>query len=119
MQDHDLDALFSAARAAPPVPSQALMARVMADALAEQPNPVAAGAVTAPARRVRFWEPLAALFGGIGPLAGMGGAAVAGLLIGYVQPTGLASVSDVFLGATLDSIQLMPSLDPLLDEVSQ
>lgn len=121
MQDRDLDALFAASRAAPPVPSDALMARVLADALDHQPAPQAA---TRPVpqimpRRARFWEPLAALFGGVGALAGMGGAAMLGLFIGYVQPTGLTVLSDALWGGTLESVALMPSVDPLLDEVTQ
>lgn len=120
MQDHDLDALFTAARANSPAPSDALMARVLADALEHQPQARPMTNPPAPApQRGGFWHALLSLFGGAGAMAGMGGAAVAGLLIGYVQPTGLASLSDALLGGTVDTVQLMPSVDPLLNEVSQ
>ena len=119
MQDRDLEALFAAARTAPPVPSDALMARVLADALEQQPAPQSPQPAPRMVRPVRFWEPLAALFGGTGALAGMGGAAVVGLFIGYVQPSGLASLSDAVWGGALESVALMPSVDPLLDEVTQ
>lgn len=118
MQDHELDALLSEARAIPPAPSDALMARVLADAVAHQPRPSATIVPPAP-RRLGPWQTLVSMFGGAGALAGMGGAAVAGLLIGYVQPTGLASLSDALIGGAVDTVQLMPSVDPLLNEVSQ
>jgi hypothetical protein len=126
MKDDDLDILFAAARAERPEPSEALMARVLADALANQPAPVRAAPapVIAPAAPQR--GPLAALadlFGGFGALAGMGAAAVAGVFIGFVQPDGLTALSDAVsytvLGGTLESVALMPSVDPLFAEVTQ
>lgn len=119
MKDDDLDTLFAAARAAPPVPSDALLARVLADAAAHQPAPrpvVARPLSIAP--RGGVWHRLADLFGGAGALAGMGGAAVAGLVLGYVQPDGLSALSDAMLGGALDSVALMPSVDPLFAEVT-
>lgn len=120
MKDDDLDTLFAMARAAPPVPSDALMARVLADAVAHQPapRPVAAPRVALPALG-GMWHRLADLFGGAGALAGMGGAAVAGLVLGFVQPEGLSALSDTVLGGALDSVALMPSVDPLFSEVTQ
>lgn len=110
----DLDDLFAAARADAPAPSGALMARVLADALAEQPRPVMPVPVAAPMRRGRVLSRLAALFGGAGALAGMGTAAVAGLLIGYVQPSGLVAVGDAVLGSPIEVVDLMPDVDTLL-----
>ena len=109
-----LDDLFAAARADAPVPSGALMARVLADALAEQPRAVAAVSVAAPARRGGLLSRLAGLFGGAGALAGLGTAAVAGLLIGYVQPSGLVAVGDAVLGSPLEVVDLLPDVDALL-----
>ena len=114
MQDRDdLDALFTAARAHPPVPSEALMARVLADALEQQPKAVAPPARVA-VRRAGVLARLAGLFGGVGALAGMGTAAAAGLFIGYVQPSGLSGLDDAVLGTPLESVELMPDVDALL-----
>ncbi len=119
MQDRDdLDDLFAAARASRPVPSEALMARVLADALAEQPRPaVAAAPVVVVPRlvpRLGLWSRLAAVFGGPGALAGIGSAAAAGLFIGYVQPSGLSVLGDAVLGTPLETVELMPDVDGLL-----
>lgn len=114
MQDRDdLDALFTTARAHPPVPSEALMARVLADALEQQPKAVAAPAPVV-VRREGVLARLAALFGGVGALAGIGTAAAAGLFIGYVQPSGLSGLDDAVLGTPLESVELMPDVDALL-----
>jgi hypothetical protein len=114
MQDRDdLDDLFATARVSRPVPSDALMARVLADALAEQPK--AAGAmplVVVP--RAGLWSRVAGLFGGVGALAGIGSAAAAGLFIGYVQPAGLSVLDDAVLGTPLETVELMPDVDGLL-----
>lgn len=126
MKEEDLDSLFTAARAAPPAPSDALMARVMADALAQQPAPPRPAGMQAPAPQGRgsqgggsLWGTLTGLFGGAGALAGMGGAAVAGLFIGLAQPALLVSLSDAYLGGTLDSVALIPSVDALFAGVTQ
>ncbi|MBD3766244.1 MAG: dihydroorotate dehydrogenase, partial [Rhodobacterales bacterium] len=50
MRSDDLDDLFSAARAEAPVPSAALLARVLADAEAAQPRSAPAPLRAAPAR---------------------------------------------------------------------
>jgi hypothetical protein len=109
----DLDDLFAQARSAGPVPSEALMARVLADALAEQPKPVVAVPV-AVVRPEGLWSRLAALFGGAGALAGIGSAAAAGLFIGYVQPSGLSTLGEAVLGTPLETVELMPDVDGLL-----
>jgi hypothetical protein len=112
MQDRDdLDDLFAAARASRPVPSEALMARVLADALAEQPRPAVVPRLVP---RLGLWSRLAAVFGGPGALAGIGSAAAAGLFIGYVQPSGLSVLGDAVLGTPLETVELMPDVDGLL-----
>ncbi|OYU18860.1 MAG: hypothetical protein CFE34_08305 [Rhodobacteraceae bacterium PARR1] len=112
----DLDALFGAARARPAVPSDALMARVMADALDLQPAPrVLAAPPPAPPG---LWRGVIDFFGGFGALAGMGSAAAAGLFLGFVQPTGVADLSAALIGGQIDSLSLMPSVDDLITEVT-
>lgn len=112
-----LDDLFAEARAARPVPSEALMARVMAEALAEQPKAVAqpvAAAVPQPGAGQGLWARLSWAFGGAGALAGMGTAAAAGLYIGFVQPVGLSGIEEAMLGTPLETVELIPSVDVLL-----
>lgn len=117
MQGHEgLEDLFAAMREERVPPSDALMARVLADALAHQPRPVlqvapdvGAGAGAGPG----LWLRLAGLFGGAGALAGMGTAAVAGLFIGFVQPEGLSLLGDAVLGTPLETVELIPDVDML------
>lgn len=110
--DDGLEGLFAEARTLRAQPSEALMARVLADALAEQPRP-AAPVVTPPAIRAGLWSRAVSLLGGAGALAGMGTAALAGLLIGYVQPAGLVLLGDAVLGAPLETVELIPSVETL------
>lgn len=109
-----LDDLFAAARAARPAPSEALMARVLADALAEQPR-VAAQAPGPRQRGPGLWARLVWAIGGTGALAGMGTAAVTGLFLGLVQPAGLAGLDEVMLGVPLETVELVPGIDGLLE----
>jgi len=107
----DLDDLFASARRDAMQPSAALRARVLADAAREQPKP-ALRVVAKPG----FWAGLAALFGGGGVLAGVGSAAVAGLVLGFVQPVGFGSVTDLLAADTLAGVEFMPGIDALLAE---
>lgn len=43
----------------------------------------------------------------------MGGAAAAGLLIGYVQPEGLLALGDAVLGTPLETVEVIPSVETL------
>ncbi len=104
--DPDLDGLFRQAAAEAPRPSQALLARIAADAAREQPRT----AVRAPVRGWRLG--LSELFGGTGGLAGLTFAAVSGLWIGVAQPAALSSWTD-YLGAAA-SMELLPSDAALL-----
>ncbi len=117
LADDPVDALLQAARRTPPAPSDDFMARVLDDALAMQPQtavPPARG--PAPPRRL-LARALAALGGGLG-VAGLGSAAMAGLVIGYVQPDPLLMLTDRF-GVTADAaspLELLPGFDTLLTE---
>lgn len=114
----ELDRLLAEARATPPQPGAALMARILADALAEQPAPAAGLAHRAPARPVQrgFWAGLAEAFGGRGVLAGLGGAATFGLVLGYVDPTALGWLTDGLGSASVSEVQLLPGTDFFLSE---
>jgi hypothetical protein len=113
----ELDDLFAEARRSAAGPSDAFMARVLADAMAEQPEP--ARIAPAPARaapgRVGAFDWLAGLFGGGGVLAGMGAVAAAGLLVGYVQPAPVTAVAGAFLsGTSIETVELIPNLSGLV-----
>ncbi len=128
--DAELDSLFAEAEAGL-APSDALMARVLADAAAVQAASVQAGAGQAGAVRAgerpvgreappparSFWTGLAAVFGGGGALAGLGTAALAGLYLGFAQPSALTSLTAGFSSdVSIDSMDLMPGIDALLAE---
>ena len=82
-EEAELDALFAAARAHPPVPPEALMARV-ADAAAAE---AAARPTAAPvALRPRGLRMVVAGLGGWPGLAGLATAAAAGIVIGVAVP---------------------------------
>ncbi len=110
----DLDDLLAGASRASMQPSDALVARVLADAAALQ---VQAGPVVVAAEPRGGWlAGLAACFGGAGSLVGVGSAAVVGLFFGFVQPDGMGAVADMWAGASVDQVDLMPQLDVLLAE---
>ncbi len=111
MQDDDLDRLLVAAAEQPLVPSQALMDRVQADAMAVQPQ----GLVLRPAVLASRPGLLARLVGAIGggpALAGLGTAAVFGLALGYLSPTTM----DYLTGGSADTAEFFPQADFLTTE---
>lgn len=102
--DHDddraLEALFATARQAPPDPSAALLARVLADATAVQaafPAPVPARAAPAASGG---WHGLLDLLGGWGGVGGLVAAGLTGLWIGFSGTGLLGSASAGFWGVT-------------------
>ena len=102
----DLDDLFAAARRVAPAPSDALMARVLAEAMAAQ----------APLRRATRPGLLAQLreaLGGWPAVGGLATAGVAGLAIGLAAPAGLADLTAALLGQPADGylVDPLPELD--------
>jgi len=83
--DQSLDALFDAARAAPPDVPEALMAAVVADAAAQMPAARGGGSLVQRA--------LAAL-GGLPALGGMVTATCVGFWLGLAPPEGLPDVGE-------------------------
>lgn len=102
LETGDLDDLLAQARANPPVPNPDLLARVQADALAQQPR-APARAPAAP----RSWLPewLLAL-GGWPTAAGLGAVALTGVLIGFAPPDALSETLGIWLYG--DSLWLDP-----------
>jgi hypothetical protein len=111
MQDDDLDRLLAAAARTELKPSEALMERVLADAMALQPVvPALRPAVAAP--RPGLLARLAAALGGRPALAGLGSAAVFGVALGYLSPTTL----DYLTGTSTDAAEFFPDADFLTTE---
>jgi hypothetical protein len=113
MREQDLDDLFAEARAQEPPENAGLMARVLADAERNMPKPV----VRVVRRRPGFWAQAAAALGGGGVLAGLGTAAVAGVMLGFVQPTSVSAVTDMIFAETpFDEVDLLAGIDAILTE---
>jgi hypothetical protein len=92
LDDTALDAFFDAARAESPIPSEGLLARIMADAEAQ------AAAHERPARAPQRARPglIAAVVGVLGgwpALAGMVTATVAGVWLGFAAPDQLNTLA--------------------------
>lgn len=107
MQD-DLDDFLASAAQRPALPSEALMNRVLADALALQPKALA----LRPAPRPGLFARLSGLFGGPPVLAGLGTAAVFGLALGYLSPTTL----NYLTGTSTETAEFFPQADFLTTE---
>lgn len=91
LSDNALEEIFAAGRDATPAPSEALMARIMADADGE----IAARAPVAPVRRpgLSLWGRIVSGLGGWPAVAGMVTATVAGIWIGFASPDQLNTLS--------------------------
>lgn len=116
MQDKDLDALLALAANRSPQPSEALLDRVLADALAEQQAQARPVARFAPAPApAGFFARLAGFFGGGPMLAGVVSAAVAGVAVGYLNPATLDLLTGG-MAASAETLDLFPSADFLTTE---
>lgn len=121
--DKMLESLFEAGRAEAPVPSQELMARILADAQANMPAPAPIARAARPARRGLLAGLLAAV-GGWPSVATMATATVAGIWLGFAQPDTLNTLSGGTLlpgsaGVAYEVDDLIPSygsFDGLLTE---
>lgn len=113
-RDDELELFFDVARAETPVPSQDVLARILADA--DKMMPVAP--VQAPARAPGLWAGLLAAVGGWPAVAGMATATVAGVWIGFAQPDGVGDLATGILPDMIayEVVDLFPSYDGLLVE---
>lgn len=107
----DLDDIFASARSGAMQPSQGLMVRVLADAEAEQARHLRPAAVAT--KPPGFWTRLAGVFGGAGPLAGIGTAALAGLFVGFVQPQAVTTMAGYWQtgSSSSETVELIPDVD--------
>jgi hypothetical protein len=112
----ELDQLLARARDLSPAADEAFLARVLGDALAEQPRPVSVAPVRAPvARRRGFWSGLTDVFGG-GALAGLGSATALGLALGYTDPSALTWVTGGLFSPAGAELELAPAAELFLSE---
>jgi hypothetical protein len=116
MRNDDLDSLLGAAAHQRLQPSAALIDRVLADALALQPQPVPLTRAVVSAPRPGILARLAASFGGGPVIAGVFSAAVAGLTLGYLNPTTLDYVTGGLAGFDTEAVELFPTSDFLISE---
>lgn len=89
-----LDDLFAVARMQTPQPTDALMARVLADAAG---GPAPQRAVSRPG----LWAQLCQALGGWPAVGGLAAATVAGIWIGIAPPDGLENLADSVIGDTV------------------
>ena len=92
LSETELERIFETVREDQPVPSEAFLGRLMADAAQAQPSRAAG---TAPARATRgdFWASLFGPFGGLPGAAGLAMAGLVGLMIGYADIGALDSAA--------------------------
>ena len=115
-QDSDLDAFFAAAKTEAPRVSDDLMARVMADAMAEMPRaaePAAEVVPPAPARTSGWLSGVLDVIGGWPAAGGLLTAGLVGVWIGVSPPVPLQELDVAFLGGVLvasNDVSEWPSL---------
>ena len=91
--DDMLDNLFAQARAVTAVPSDDLVARVLADAGSVQPpvTPVSA-------RRLGLWFRMSEAIGGWPAVSGLAAATIAGVWVGVAPPASIEDLTATFIG---------------------
>ena len=115
MREHDIEDLFAEARSQGSLACAPLMAKVFADALAHQPALLPAS--TLRQSRLGFWAFVVDALGGKGGLAGIGTAAAVGIMLGFVQPTSVMTLTDqVFVQSPIEELDLIPGVDAILTE---
>jgi hypothetical protein len=89
------------------------MARVMADADAHMPR-----AVRGAAAPVSLWSAILTALGGAGALAGLSTATLAGVWIGFAQPTAVSAVTNVLWADEIsyETVDVLPAFDDFLTE---
>ena len=119
-KDGELDQLLADLGAVRTDVPDALMARILADAVTVQNNAQSAPARHYPATsraQASIWARIAATVGGGKVLAGLGSAAVVGVVLGFVQPAPIATLSSTVWGQNIDvSVDLLSIDDDFLAE---
>jgi hypothetical protein len=113
----DLEDLFAEAREQSLPDSEALMAKIMADAFTHLPRTPALPLRREVVHKSGFWSRITLALGGKGVLAGLCTAMVAGVMLGFTQPSSLATLTDsIFVQTPLDDVELLPGIDAILAE---
>lgn len=113
--DTQLQSFFDAAQNAAPQPSDALMARILADA--QMHLPAAEQTVQIAQRQTGFFAGIVGLLGGWSAVAGLATATVAGVWIGFSAPVELDGYASVLLpSSNYGAADLMPTIDSFLAE---
>jgi hypothetical protein len=115
--DPMLEQLFAEARAARPPVSDALMARVLADAAHAMPRataPVVPRRV--PVGQTGWFKRLTAFLGGRPAVAGLAVSALTGVWIGFAQPVALPLALPFDSGVSVTTVELFPAELDLWDE---
>ena len=107
--DDMLDDLFATARQAAPAPSADLMARVLADAAAVQPQPA-----TTTAAVPGLWSRMLDAIGGWPAVSGLAAATVAGIWVGVAPPSAVEDMTASLIGDEVSVSLFSPDL--LFDE---
>lgn len=120
MNGNDLDELFSAARQAPPIASDKLMSRVIADAEAEIRLRSGATSAKRPVMRRSRPDWLHIFLRG-GVVGGLLTATLAGVWVGFAQPAPVSAITQsledaVGIASDVEPVELIPSLDPFSQE---
>ena len=106
-RDERLEEFFAEARALRPVPSEELMARLMADAERDWPRPAGP-----PAAAHGSWRDWITALGGWPAMGGLVAATVTGVWIGAAPPTGLSGLVPSLWGEGV-SVAVGVDEDPL------
>lgn len=118
--DAALDRMLAGLAQNDPMPSDGLMDRVLADAAAVQASVSVQRHSVRPKDRRKVsarWVWLSDLFGHGPAKAGLGTAAIAGVLLGFLQPAPVASVAAAVWGTeTAGSVDLLPGIDDFMAE---
>ena len=123
LDDAALAAMFDEARAASLIPSEAMLARILADAEAQLPRPAALRPQPVrAAERAGLWGRMLAALGGRGAAAGLAAASFIGLSVGMFAPDTIAAVAQGYSAGTIETfdststVELTPSFYDLLTE---
>ncbi|MDG2453037.1 MAG: hypothetical protein P8M63_09395 [Paracoccaceae bacterium] len=101
----ELDALFAEAAAEVPVPSDALTARILADAQSQLPQAAPQSNIAEP-----FWASLFQGLGGWPTISGLAAATVAGVYIGVAPTAALEAITTNVLGSSI-VVDVAPDFD--------
>jgi hypothetical protein len=108
-----LDDLFAECRAETPAPSDALMARVLGDAQALQPDAPGLAAPAPVPERLTFWD----MLGGWPALSGIAAAGVVGVWFGISPSAGIEDIASDVFGNTA-SVSFVAEYDDFLGELT-